>query len=369
MRVQQVLLIALLVLAGCAGSRSTLTGPVDTRVPDSESWRRHLLALNTSDMEGRQTATRGAARAAIYIAESFRSSGLQPVRESEYRWLYPLRQYRVMKSHLFLAALDTTRFIVGTGYVVDGRSGSGEWIGELVSGDRPIDVIHEGIRVHTTQIEARPVSRTSGPVQVGLLSPALARMGTPVQSAARLHVGVVTEEMLVSGIHVAGFLPGSDPRGRDSLIVVVAQMDGFGVQGSESWTNGTDAGVDVATLLEVARTLAERQNLDRSVPFSVLFVALSGVEEECQGPAWMEQHVPWERDAILKTVVVGSMDSCLRDVHIAAAPLGWWSAGVSVPEGTFNLERRSNLLNRERTNAAEIESVGWVNTVIEVILN
>lgn len=342
-------------IAGCATS-TEIVGTVDPGVVDLSRVRSHVEALNTSDLEGRETGRLGGVRASVYVAGVLRSHLLQPVLEGEYRWLYPLRKPVLEHASLHVMQLDTLRLIPGTAFLVDSQSGSGSWSGAFGPNERPLDVLERGIRLNSVGFRPGPLTSPDGPVRLGLLSPALDRLGRPASRAGSIQARVEMSEELVSGIHVLGFLPGSHPVHRDSLVLVMARYDGWGVQGAGMWTNGTDSGLDAAVLLETARMLAVAQDSDRSIPFSVLFAFVSGVEEACQGMQWLEKHVPWDREAIRHVIVLGSLDTCIQGFRselsgrltAIPAPDGWWSSGIRTPMDGSTLVPRQDVFTRDR---------------------
>jgi hypothetical protein len=153
----------------------------------------------------------------------------------------------------------------------------------------------------------------------------------------------------------------------------MARYDGYGVQGAGTWTDGTDSGLDAAVLLETARTLAVAQNRDRSVPFSVLFAFVSGVNEACQGVDWLEKHVPWDREAIKHVVLLGTLEACVEPssftrMTLRPAPEGWWTTGIQVSESGARLVPRQDLLTRDRTASMLLAARTWIQEMTRTIL-
>ncbi len=83
---------SLMILAGC-GVPAGGIGVAETRVPEAtlEDVRRQLFDLAADSMEGRATATRGAERAARYIAARLAEFGVEPAGDSSFIQRVPLR--------------------------------------------------------------------------------------------------------------------------------------------------------------------------------------------------------------------------------------------------------------------------------------
>jgi len=63
--------------------------------------KKHLTIIAGDEMEGRETGTEGQRKAAVYIAEQFKSMGLQsPVAVTAYQQMYPLHQDSLISSRL-----------------------------------------------------------------------------------------------------------------------------------------------------------------------------------------------------------------------------------------------------------------------------
>lgn len=366
----------LLMVSACAAS-TEISRTSDPRLVDLSHVRGHVEALNTSDLEGRETGLLGGVRAAAYVAGVLRSNALQPVREDEYRWLYPLRKNVLEHAGLHMVDADTVRLIPGTAFLVDRRSGSGSWAGTMQRGQRPIDILGRGVQLDSVGTRPGPLTSGDAPMRIGLLPPAYFWLDRPAVRGGSIQARIQVSEQVVSGLHVIGILTGAHPLRRDSVVVVMARYDGSGVQGAGTWTNGTDSGLDAAVLLETARMLSVSQDLDRSVPFSVLFAFVSGVEEGCQGMDWLEQYLPWDRDAVLEVIVLGQLEACTHEswfeqnglLMSVPAPTGWWSSGIQSPAGTPELVRREDLLTRARLAAIMLAASTWINETTRAITN
>jgi hypothetical protein len=104
--------------------------------------------------------------------------------------------------------------------------------------------------------------------------------------------------------NVAALLRGSDPRLRDSYVVVTAHFDHVGVgapdaRGDSIYNGADDNASGTAALLEVARALA---SLPERPARSVLFLAVSGEEHGLLGSRHFAEHPTLPREAIVANV-------------------------------------------------------------------
>lgn len=95
----------------------------------------------------------------------------------------------------------------------------------------------------------------------------------------------------ISSPNVIGFMPGSDPRLRDEVILLTAHLDHLGIKsdgGRDRIYNGAmDNASGAATMLEVARAFAESPRPPRR---SVAFVAVTAEEKGLLGSEYLANH-------------------------------------------------------------------------------
>lgn len=119
--------------------------------------------------------------------------------------------------------------------------------------------------------------------------------------SALLQKRSVTEPL--SAPNVLAMIPGSDPRLRDEYVLYTAHLDHLGVrpgEGDDDVHNGAyDNAAGVATILEVARILAARQEITRR---SVLFAALTGEEMGLQGSSYLAHNPPVAIERIVAVI-------------------------------------------------------------------
>jgi Zn-dependent M28 family amino/carboxypeptidase len=125
---------------------------------------------------------------------------------------------------------------------------------------------------------------------------------------------------------VVGFLPGSDPRLRDALVVVSAHLDHLGTgqpatNGDSIYNGADDNASGVAVMLAVARELRAAGKAPRR---SVLFVATSG-----------EEHGFWGSDYF-----VGSADTpverMVANINVDGVGRPAWVDSVAVLGGAWS---------------------------------
>ena len=115
-----------------------------------------------------------------------------------------------------------------------------------------------------------------------------------------------------AGVNVVGILRGSDPRLRDSVVLIDAHYDHLGigpaVNGDSIYNGADDDASGVVAVLEIARALAAGPRPKRSV----LFLTTTGEEVGLLGTRWYLEHpaVPLSRtSANLEIEMIGRPDS------------------------------------------------------------
>lgn len=265
-------------LASCSGSASRnsersialLEAELAAASWSAQQVRAHLMYLDGVDLEGRESATRGFSRTAAYIAARLKGFGIQPVLAGEYRWQYATRNSAVISSSVQLLSPDSLQLIRGEDYLLTGVEKSVQMAGQ---GRLPQNV--PGLQWNT-EIDS------------------LSRSGM-----WKWDVSIDVESGInLSSMHIAGFLPGAKPQERDSLVILVAPIDGMGMQGNLSWSDGSDSALPAATLLEVTRRLSSLQRTWSLFGSSMMIVFVSGTRSECSGVDAFLTHLPWDRSHV-----------------------------------------------------------------------
>lgn len=234
--------------------------------------------LDGPETEGRETASRGYARTATYLAQQLRMQGLQPVLSGEFRMQYAASIRRVVHDNVAFVGQDTTRLQRGSDYLLVGTTESVQNVGES----------------HLLEI------------------PGLIWRADLELDASSLDMDIrVDMRATTAPMHVMGFIPGADPLQRDSVVVWLAPSDAIGMQGDQSWTDGSDLSIPSAALMAAARRASSIQQAWASFPQTILVAFVSGTQDACQGPTMLARHFPWEVSRISR-VVIADMPSSSR---------------------------------------------------------
>lgn len=119
--------------------------------------------------------------------------------------------------------------------------------------------------------------------------------------------------------NVVAVLPGSDPGLRDSYVVLSAHMDHFGIgdadaSGDSIYNGADDNASGLAALLEVAEAFAA---LPTAPPRSIVFLAVSGTEEERVGSQWFVDHPTVPLDRVVANINVDMIGRNSPDAVLA----------------------------------------------------
>lgn len=240
--------------------------------------RADLGFLDGPETEGRETASRGYARTATYLAQQLRRQGLQPILSGEYRVQYAASIRRVVHDNVAFVGQDTTRLERGGDYLLVGAEESVNILGASHLVEFPGLIWREDLEHPQSSLDAD----------------------------IRVDMRVTTAPM-----HVIGLIPGADPAQRDSVVVWLAPSDAIGMQGDQSWTDGTDLSIPSAALMAAARRASSIQQTWASYPQTILVAFVSGTRATCQGPSMLARHFPWDTSRISR-VVIADMSSPSR---------------------------------------------------------
>ncbi len=330
--------LAFIVLILCSGCR--LQTPQTTRDGAEEGpmslerIQAHVLFLDAEEQEGRRVATRGFSRTAVYLSERLREFGVQPVLTDEHRMQYASAIEALREARVSRIGQDTLILIQGQDFLVDASSGSGSVTFSRVDllAEGSSLMIPNGIEIlvgNGPQDKARerrdyPVVRISRAV-----------WEEPHNPDERWTIIINKEEQIVTAaMNVAGYIAGADPGWRDSLVVIVAPVDGDGLQGSHSLTDGSDSSVAAAALLEVTRRITVLQSRWSVFRPSFLIAFVSGTRAACDGPRALMRNIPWSKENI-------------SSIHILTAaggtPCNWAEltaeAGITAPTMVRSISR------------------------------
>ena len=120
---------------------------------------------------------------------------------------------------------------------------------------------------------------------------------------AQVRVRAVTDDSAIEADNVAALLPGSDPALAREHVVLTAHLDHVGigaeVKGDRIYNGAMDNASGIATLIEVARTLAAAQPRPKR---SVLFVAVTGEEHGLLGSRYFAGNPTVARGSLVANI-------------------------------------------------------------------
>lgn len=236
--------------------------------------RRMLSALADDSMEGRGTGTRGAQRAAAYIAGEMKRAGLEPMGDDGYFQRVPI-------------VIDSTR-IPARKRVPDPKDPS-----------KTIVVVDS----------ASPLSWRVQP----RLKESFAALDT-VPTARK-----------PAAVNVVGVLRGSDPLLRDEIVLIDAHYDhlgmrGPGVKGDSIFNGADDDASGVTAVLEIARQMSAGARPRRTI----VFAATIGEETGMQGTNWFIAHPPFPLTQLVANMEI---EMIARPDSLAGGPGKAWLTG------------------------------------------
>lgn len=238
------------------------------------SARRILSALADDSMEGRGTGTRGAQRAATFIAGEMKRAGLEPLGDDGYFQRVPITidSVRMPARKRIPDPKDATKTII----VVD-SSAPPAW--------RAQPKLKESFAVLDTVPAAR--------------KPA--------------------------AVNVVGVIRGSDPALRDEVVLIDAHYDhlgmrGPGVKGDSIFNGADDDASGVTAVLEIARQIKAGARPKRTI----IFAATIGEETGLQGTNWFIAHPPLP---LAKFVANMEIEMIGRPDSLAGGPGKAWLTG------------------------------------------
>jgi hypothetical protein len=238
--------------------------------------RRILSALADDSMEGRGTGTRGAQRAATFIAGEMKRAGLEPMGDDGYFQRVPITvdSVRIPARKRVPDPKDATKMIV----VVDSTAPA-SWR------------VSPKLRDSFAALDSIPAARKP------------------------------------TAVNVVGVLRGSDPSLRDEFVLIDAHYDhlgmrGPGVKGDSIFNGADDDASGVTAVLEIARQMATGPKPKRSI----IFAATIGEETGMQGTNWFIKTPP-----VPLTQIVANMEIEMigRPDSLAGGPGRAWLTGYA----------------------------------------
>lgn len=359
--------------------------------------RKHLDIIASDAFEGRETGKPGADKAAHYIADQFKSLGLQPIVNGSYFFDVPVVQnsFKVNSFAVNGNALTSGKdFFAGRGagtqtinvkdvvfigygigaenyndldgvditgkvvmYISNGEpmdngksriSGTdklSDWSGPrsrkrmaLIQSKKPLLILGVNTNMGNNAGGGRPGGNGGGaprnlPMtikQEGTTTAAVAytiptatadmilknsgktiadlkasidQSGKPTSQtvAADVSTSYATEEIPVKAVDVLGFMPGSDPKLKDEVLVISAHYDHIGLmpEGSKDMVNNgaDDDGSGTTGIIEIATAFSKAKKDGHGPKRSILFLGNVGEEKGLLGSQYYTDHpvIPLER--------------------------------------------------------------------------
>ncbi|MBC8290003.1 MAG: M20/M25/M40 family metallo-hydrolase [Planctomycetes bacterium] len=132
------------------------------------------------------------------------------------------------------------------------------------------------------------------------------------------------------GRNVAGWIPGSDPKLRDELIIVSAHFDHLGSRGAKAYFPGADDNASgTAMLIEAAEAFAK---LKKKPKRSVVFIGFDLEEYLLWGSRWFAAHAPWPIENVKLFITADMIGRSLGDLPIDTAFVMGSEHGIGLDE-------------------------------------
>lgn len=117
------------------------------------------------------------------------------------------------------------------------------------------------------------------------------------------------------GRNIGAWLPGSDPKLRNEIVIVSAHYDHLGVRNGRIFAGADDNASGVSMMLEVARQLATSKNRPRR---SIVFVGFDLEEHMLWGSRWFAAHAPWPLEQVKLFITADMIGRSLGNLPLPA---------------------------------------------------
>jgi hypothetical protein len=372
--------IALIILATSAYAQQDPVAMKYAKIISPELGKQHLSIIASDAYEGRETGKPGADKAAHYIADEFKSLGLQPIVNGSYFFDVPL----VETAKKISLNVGGTEFTYGTdfydyrpsaagditsaevlfvGYGTDTEIAGVDLAGKVllwIDEDKPKDgaKANTAFRPSTARLEIIKNLQAKNPALIIGINPEIAgtlkRFGPNITrprltiktdnkattSAGVLFVASTTADAIlkpggklsdslistaakgnftaqvikadvkisvqsdtkdVKAVNVLGYLPGSDPKLKDEVVVISAHYDHLGIlpegtAGDRVYNGADDDGSGTTGMMEIARAFSQAKKDGHGPRRSILFLGNVGEEKGLLGSEYYTDHpvIPME---------------------------------------------------------------------------
>ena len=128
--------------------------------------------------------------------------------------------------------------------------------------------------------------------------------------------GIAADGIATSmGYNIGAWLPGSDPKLADEIVIISAHYDHLGLRNGYLYPGADDNASGVAMLIEAARQLANEKVAPRR---SVVFIAFDLEERLLWGSRWFAAHPPWPIERVKLFMTADMIGRSLGDLPFPA---------------------------------------------------
>ncbi|MFM7159911.1 MAG: M28 family metallopeptidase [Planctomycetaceae bacterium] len=117
------------------------------------------------------------------------------------------------------------------------------------------------------------------------------------------------------GWNIGGFIPGTDPRLKDEVLILSAHHDHLGVRNGQVYPGADDNAGSVSMMLEVARRVAQPGG---ALPRTLVILSCDLEEHLLWGARWFVAHPPWPLERVKLFVTAELIGRTLGDLPLPA---------------------------------------------------
>lgn len=202
-------------------------------------------------------------------------------------------QYILSKKPALLLAVNAPASSRPGGAAAGGRAVAGRPQRELPMSLKKDPMI---ITINIPTTTADTILKSTGKT-IADLKAAIDQTGKPASQEVKADVNVnyATEEIPVKAVDVLGFLPGSDPKLKDEVLVISAHYDHIGLVRDPNATDKVNNGADddgsgTTGILEIARAFSKAKKDGHGPKRSILFLGNVGEEKGLLGSEYYTDH-------------------------------------------------------------------------------